>query len=314
MADIVLVHGIAQEQRSAASLEASWLPVLAGGLENAEHRAIADRLHRQAGAPAGAITVRMAFYGNLYLKPDHQGVGTRELTAAQDLIAEELATELLLAAAESPQPKDAGEAQRVLASLRTGSTRSQGKGAFARSAVAALDRIPWFSRGGVAVLGLAHTTVAQVTQYLGNSGIRAAAINKVAALITQETRAVIGHSLGSVVAYEAIRRLPSGQRLPLLLTIGSPLGLGAVHTRLEAPASFPIAVERWVNLAAPDDIVAAQRDLRGRYGLGRPVGSVLEPTWLVDNGSSPHLAGHYLTKPACGRNIARAVNGPVEMH
>jgi len=57
VAHIVLVHGIAQELRSAADLEAEWLPSLAGGLENAGHCALADRLHREAGAPAGAVTV-----------------------------------------------------------------------------------------------------------------------------------------------------------------------------------------------------------------------------------------------------------------
>ena len=44
MATIVLVHGIAQEQRSAAELETEWLPSLAGGLENAGHTPLADRL------------------------------------------------------------------------------------------------------------------------------------------------------------------------------------------------------------------------------------------------------------------------------
>ena len=77
MATIVLVHGIAQEQRSAAELETEWLPSLAGGLENAGHTPLADRLRD------GAFTVRMAFYGNKFLSPDHQGLEPDPLTAAR---------------------------------------------------------------------------------------------------------------------------------------------------------------------------------------------------------------------------------------
>jgi hypothetical protein len=68
MAQIVLVHGIAQEQRSAADLEAEWLPSLMGGLENAGHTRLADRFR------TNDFTVKMAFYGNQFLAPDHQGL------------------------------------------------------------------------------------------------------------------------------------------------------------------------------------------------------------------------------------------------
>jgi hypothetical protein len=40
----VLVHGIAQEQRSADELEAKWLPALAGGLRIAGYPDLADGL------------------------------------------------------------------------------------------------------------------------------------------------------------------------------------------------------------------------------------------------------------------------------
>jgi hypothetical protein len=82
VADIVLVHGIAQEQRSAASLETEWLPSLAGGLENAGHTVLADRLRREADPRPNAITVRMAFYGIKFLTPDHQARSPERLSWA----------------------------------------------------------------------------------------------------------------------------------------------------------------------------------------------------------------------------------------
>ena len=67
MATIVLVHGIAQEQKSADTLEEEWLPDLAGGVRTAGFPEIADRLYRLRSGPDG-IDARMAFYGDLFLR------------------------------------------------------------------------------------------------------------------------------------------------------------------------------------------------------------------------------------------------------
>lgn len=63
------MHGIAQEQRSADTLESTWLPALAGGVRTAGHPEIADRIWRDA-RPGNA---RMAFYGDLFRRDDQQG-------------------------------------------------------------------------------------------------------------------------------------------------------------------------------------------------------------------------------------------------
>jgi alpha-beta hydrolase superfamily lysophospholipase len=53
----------------------------------------------------------------------------------------------------------------------------------------------------------------------------------VAALLDEETQLVIGHSLGSVVAWEACQALD--RPLPVLITLGSTLGLdNVVYPRL----------------------------------------------------------------------------------
>ena len=71
MAEIVLVHGIDQQQKSADKLESEWLPSLAGGVRAAGFPDVADRIWR---APAvGRIETRMAFYGDLFLAPGQQG-------------------------------------------------------------------------------------------------------------------------------------------------------------------------------------------------------------------------------------------------
>ncbi|MFD0427500.1 serine peptidase [Streptomyces zhihengii] len=84
-------------------------------------------------------------------------------------------------------------------------------------------------------------------------------------------RVVLAHSLGSVVAYEALWHQPV--ELDLLITLGSPLGLpGAVYDRLSLgegndarKGERPPRVRRWVNVADIGDIVAIPRDLPTRF-------------------------------------------------
>jgi hypothetical protein len=90
MAQVVLVHGIAQQQQSADSLERDWLPDLAGGVRIAGYPQIADRLWRTSGQPGG-ISSRMAFYGDLFLTPGRQGADDADLSDEQRRLAERLA-------------------------------------------------------------------------------------------------------------------------------------------------------------------------------------------------------------------------------
>jgi hypothetical protein len=76
MATIVLVHGIAQEQKSADTLEEEWLPDLAGGVRTADFPEIADRLYRARFGPGG-IEARMAFYGACSSSPASRGWSRR---------------------------------------------------------------------------------------------------------------------------------------------------------------------------------------------------------------------------------------------
>ncbi|OHV05263.1 hypothetical protein [Mycobacterium talmoniae] len=303
MATIVLVHGIAQEQSSAADLEDEWLPSLAGGLENAKFGSLADRLR------AGDFDARMAFYGDIFLTADHQGLEPDQLTADEQLIAEELALDLLRSAAESENQSDAGEARLELEILTAEADDAQGAlKTMAVSAAGVLDHIPWFGRGALAAGSAVNRTLAQVTRYLNEPAIHDHAIAQVNHHLRPETRVVIGHSLGSVVAYDTLRARPSNQPVPLLVTLGSPLGLSAISKRLKPqPPAFPAAVRRWVNIAAPDDVVAARRDLHPVFDRDRPHGAVFEKTWRVENGSKPHQVNFYLTKKSCGSAVADAL-------
>ncbi|MGH8901528.1 MAG: alpha/beta fold hydrolase [Egibacteraceae bacterium] len=148
----------------------------------------------------------------------------------------------------------------------------------------------------------------QVTRYLTDEQVRNYALAQVTKLVGSETNVLLGHSLGSVVAYEAAHRL--NRPLPLLITLGSPLGLRTiVYERLQPqPPSFPPAVSRWVNLAGRDDFIAAAPDLTALFPSTRRAHTRFEGGWTVDTGAKPHDAAFYLTKQETGRPVGQTLN------
>ncbi|QKZ17043.1 hypothetical protein [Streptomyces chartreusis] len=113
----------------------------------------------------------------------------------------------------------------------------------------------------------------EVAAYLSahDSPHRLAAREEVAERIAQrQPKIVIAHSLGSVVAYEALHAHPE-LRPDLFLTLGSPLALpqAVFHRLCPAPhgaiphlhGQRPPGVGRWVNIADPGDPVAVPPQL-----------------------------------------------------
>jgi pimeloyl-ACP methyl ester carboxylesterase len=147
----------------------------------------------------------------------------------------------------------------------------------------------------------------QVRQYMTDPQVRRAALDRVAAGIDGDTRVVVGHSLGSVVAYEALCAHPEWP-VRALVTLGSPLGIrNLIFDRLlPAPtagaqggvrAGWPGGVQSWVNVADAGDVVALVKDLRPLFGDG-------VACYLVRNGSHAHDVRPYLTAAETGAAIA----------
>ena len=71
-----------------------------------------------------------------------------------------------------------------------------------------------------------------------------------------EPTVVVGHSFGSIVAFRMLR---AGGRITCpvraLITVGSPLGIGAVRRALE-PIGHPPLVRSWQNAFDERDVVA----------------------------------------------------------
>ncbi len=77
---------------------------------------------------------------------------------------------------------------------------------------------------------------------------------------------VIAHSLGTIVTFDVLSQLgEDAPEIPLFLTVGSPLGISNVRTRLVGgqppPPAVPPTVARWENVADPFDPVAVVQKL-----------------------------------------------------
>lgn len=138
---------------------------------------------------------------------------------------------------------------------------------------------------------------------------RTAAREEVAARIDRHRpQVVIAHSLGSVVAYEALHAHP-GLQPDLFLTLGSPLALPrAVFERLiptprptsRAPQGARLPGQtRWVNIADPGDPVAVPPQL-GRHfdGIALNHTTVISPLFHF------HHATNYLQSATTAATIA----------
>jgi len=279
MARIVCIHGIAQEYKSRESLLAEWVPSLRGGVGNAKGE-IAEG------------DVDMAFYGLLFRPPGGKKGPAAEAAAPQvpnygpgDL-DEGLETELLAEIADGVPPAELASGAKA--------------GFVIRSTVSMLQLVgstPFF---GYVAQRFVIRALKQVSAYVGDPEVRAAAKQALRDRISADTRVVVAHSLGTLVAYETLSENPE---LPVrkLVTLGSPLGMPALLKRIKPPATggarpWPGGLSAWTNIADGSDIVALKKKLSPIYN------ERIEDLY-VNNGATMHDASPYLTAPETGKAI-----------
>ncbi|MEO0576165.1 MAG: hypothetical protein AAF004_11940 [Pseudomonadota bacterium] len=85
---------------------------------------------------------------------------------------------------------------------------------------------------------------------------------------------LIGHSMGSVIAWDTLwrlsRELQHPLRVDLFMTLGSPLGNHVIQRGLQGSSSdaatrYPANIRRWVNLVAIGELTALDRRMQRDY-------------------------------------------------
>lgn len=153
--------------------------------------------------------------------------------------------------------------------------------------------------------------LADVAYYLEDDLMRDAVQEVVTASFAQAASdghsdvVVVGHSLGSCVAYDALQRYSSGPRVRLLVTAGSPDGYAVVKRNLwggpegDGHRGIPAVIDpvggtlKWLNAYDEHDVVA----------LVHPLGPLFAPgdeglrDERAQNPSDPHSIQDYLSDP-----------------
>jgi len=132
---------------------------------------------------------------------------------------------------------------------------------------------------------------------------------------------LIGHSLGSVIAYDTLwelsRERGSAQRIDLFVTMGSPLATHFIQrkvrgSREHGAARYPSNIRRWANFTARGDTTALRPRLNPTFAEMLTLGLVESIDDVVDFdnyfrgelGLNAHEAYGYLSQPSAGAELA----------
>ncbi|MEU7576763.1 hypothetical protein AB0B50_04070 [Streptomyces sp. NPDC041068] len=283
MVHIVGIHGIWQAKMSQSRLTGEWRKAIHRGLDGV------GELHDCGPA------LDVPHWSSLLARgADRLGAGDDPFDAAVPLREEEV--EFASGALEEILgPDDVARSQEL--SVQTLGLPQLWPSRLTRL-VMAYDRR--FSRGGGALFVKA---MREVRYYLYEPDLADQVQGLVADSFGAATSVVLGHSLGSVIAYDLLSRgktpLTQLAGVRTLVTCGSPLGIPSVRRGLgitEGEALKLPSEIRWINVFDPSDFIT------GGGGLNAAP-AVVDAE--VDNGiGDPHSALRYLRTVPVARAIA----------
>ena len=290
MTRLVLVHGIKQEGRSSAGIQTEWLEALLD--------TIGDKtaLHN--------IETTAPFYGDILFEQTKKYVpGQGRSASAEGLAGKgvEFYGPLLKEIAEREAELNPALSQEVTDA--SASSGKRGEGIHKKSIIKLVKIIEKISplHGSWALKGLP-----QAYTYLNSRVAQREVDNCVRPHFeTNQPVIVVAHSLGTIVTFKLLRELGSKVNVPLLITLGSPLGLKVVRKALGSSYSKPAGVGQWVNGFDPSDFVALARKLSSDLYDTK----INEISDIKNGDEDPHAIGNngYLTDKRVADKISSAI-------
>jgi hypothetical protein len=245
---ILGIHGVGYQRLNAATETPKWQAALARGLDAA------------GSDPQLAQKLRLQFYGDLFVTQ-----GTRDgpdPPYGSSDVEPGFETELLELWKREAQRTDRGVPPSGAP------TRLPYTPVGIQDTLDLLSNSSFFA--GIAERALIFD-LKQVRQYMTDETTRRPIQQRVAEGLTPETRIIISHSLGTVVAYELLCAHPDCC-IHGLVTMGSPLGIPNLIFEKLIPAPqqglglWPPSLKCWVNVADSGDLVALEKHLAPRFG------------------------------------------------
>lgn len=239
-AQLVFIHGRAQEHKDSVALKQDWIEAWQRGLAKSG-----------LSIPIPEHDIRFPYYGDTLYDlvtgaADPADVIIRGGASASELAFQQSVIEEIQRATGIT---DAQVDEALGAEVRE---RGPLNWEWVQAILKAIDRhVPGGSGKAIAL------ATNDVYQYLRNPGVRDTIDTGVRAAMDDRPTVVVAHSLGTVVAYNLLRR--DGPILhwnvPLLVTLGSPLAVTAIRKGV-SPIEYPACVGHWCNAMDERDVVA----------------------------------------------------------
>jgi hypothetical protein len=237
---LVLVHGRSQQKLNPVELQSIWMETLRRGAAKI-NRSLPERLD-VAFPYYGDKLDELARQSNVPLTDDIQAKGS---SVDDDFL------KFQAAVAEAMRSRAGITDAQVQNEFGNNTTeRGPQNWAWVQAVIRAIDR----NAGSVS-----QSTIEQfmrdVYLYTARAGVRDEIDRIVGPALNETPCVVIGHSLGSVVAYNLLRTDRRALKVQAYITVGSPLAIRAVRDQLR-PIGFPAPAKAWYNAYDPKDVVA----------------------------------------------------------
>lgn len=286
--DIFFIHGRSQQGLDPVELQASW----EGALEKGWRAAGLTR-------PPG-VNVRFPFYGDeldrltkQLAAPTPSGVLARgSLPDDYDAVLLGELVEELAAGAEISD-----ETIRGLLAPGQAVERGPQNWEWVQATLRALD-----GTFGAAAISL---FLRDVHAYIGNPNVRRIIDGIVETKMTGVPCVVVGHSLGSVVGYNVLRKRGAAANAVRYVTLGSPLAIKPIRRRVEQPLAMPGGVKDWFNAYDERDVVALRPLNANSFAIQPPIVNKGDVNNHTEN---RHGIAGYLDNPVVAQWIHAALS------
>jgi hypothetical protein len=296
--EMVFVHGRSQQHKDASSLKKEWIDALGVGLA-------------KSGLilPIPDTQVRFPFYGDtLFDLTEGKSIDEAAKVIVRGNETDAAEKQFILELLEEIRRQN-GVTEEQLAEVAGQDVVERGplNWPWVRATLQALDRfVPHSSSPTIALF--TH----DVYVYLTNSAVRQVIDDGIRTALTPGVETiVVAHSLGTVVAYNLLRREGHLRNwtVPLLVTVGSPLAVTAIRRTLKsfAPTRTPECVAAWLNAMDSRDVVALYPLDPQNFPIDPPNPAIENKTDVNNNTDNRHGIAGYLDNDVVASRIHHAL-------
>ncbi|MBF8643132.1 alpha/beta hydrolase [Pseudomonas luteola] len=280
---ILMIHGIGQEDSPKEELLKIWLETLINGI--GQNRSTKEDLFKILAESLQAVqsnllespsvkqglprsrSVEMAYYGTTLAKLTNRSARTSfavGMGAESTLVDEgdQDALKFISTVMEEFASKSQISDAQISAAMETSGGNAVPMDNFVFRRLVGLLRV--VERISPSKGSILLRVIKQGHTYLYSPKAAKAVDDLVRPFLQKSPQVLITHSLGTVIAFKLLREMEEQGvtvTVPLLITMGSPLGLDAFKAKLGAPLYKPDSVQKWANFYDPSDFVTLGKPL-----------------------------------------------------